>query len=115
MNIEKYQLKADSEFLRFEFVSEGKKGIIRKLIEFQKTNKEDVFNLAFGDYDLETEEINDLLVSNNGDTDRVLATVVAAVYTFFSQNHSAFVYATGSTKARTRLYRIGISRFYEQV
>jgi hypothetical protein len=27
----------------------------------------------------------------------------------------AWVYATGSTKARTRLYRMGISRFLEEV
>lgn len=51
MNIEKYHLKSGSEFTRFEFVSEGKKGAIKKLIEFQETNRPNVYNLAFGDLD----------------------------------------------------------------
>ena len=37
MNIEKYKLKAEIELTRFEFISEGPKGTIRKLIEFQTT------------------------------------------------------------------------------
>jgi len=45
----------------------------------------------------------------------VLATVVAALYAFFDKHPDAFVYATGSTKARTRLYRMGITRFYEEM
>ena len=109
MNVEKYLLKSGQKFTRFEFVSEGTKGAIRKLIEFQETNDAELFNLAFGDENPETDEINDLAVSDNGDTEKVLATVVAAVYVFFDNNPSVFVYATGSTKARTRLYRMGIT------
>jgi hypothetical protein len=44
-----------------------------------------------------------------------LGTVVAAVYAFFNKHPEAYVYATGSSDARTRLYRIGITRFYEQM
>jgi hypothetical protein len=29
--------------------------------------------------------------------------------------HNAWIYATGSTKARTRLYRMGISKFLKEV
>lgn len=112
---EKYHLKSESNFTRFEFISEGPKGAIRKLIEFQRTTNPDVFNLAFGDFNPETQDIDDLKVSNNGDTDKVLATVVKAVYTFFNQYPDVFVYATGSTKARTRLYRIGIAKFYDEI
>lgn len=67
MKAEKYHLKAESKFTRFEFVSEGSKGIIRKLIEFQETTNPDVFNLAFGDFNPQTLEIDDLAVSDNGD------------------------------------------------
>jgi len=56
-----------------------------------------------------------MAISNNGDTDKVLATVVAALYIFCERYPDAFVYATGSTAARTRLYRMGISRFYDEV
>jgi hypothetical protein len=42
MKAEKYHLNAESGFTRFQFISEGRKGTIRKLIEFQKTNNPDV-------------------------------------------------------------------------
>ncbi len=115
MKTEKYHLKSESTFTRFEFVSEGTKGAIRKLIEFQETTNPDVYNLAFGDFDPQTQEIDDLVVSDNGDTEKVLATVISAVYTFFNKYPDVFVYATGSTKARTRLYRMGIARFYDEM
>lgn len=63
----------------------------------------------------ETEEIDDLVVSNNSDSEKVLATVVAAVYAFFDKHLTSYVCATGSSDARTRLYRIGITKFYEQM
>ena len=115
MKLPKYQLKAESSFTRFEFISEGNKGLVRKLIEFQATTEADVYNLAFGDKDFISGEINDLAVTNNGDTEKVLVTVVAALYIFFDNYPTTYVYATGSTKARTRLYRIGITKFYEEV
>lgn len=99
----------------FEFISEGPKGFIRKGIEFQKTNNPRLFNLAFGDKNPDTGEINDMVVSNNADSEKVLATVIAAVYAFFDKYPNTFVYASGSTKARTRLYRMGITRYYEEM
>ena len=44
-----------------------------------------------------------------------MATIVAALYVFFDNYPEAYVYATGSTKARTRLYRMGITKFYEEM
>ncbi len=111
MNNEKYHLRAGTEFTRFEFISEGTRGIVRKIIEFQKMNTKNVYNLAFGDYNSETNEIDDLVVTNNGDTEKVLATVASAVYVFLEIYPNAYVYATGSTKARNRLYRIGITKY----
>ena len=112
MHIDKYALKAECSLTVFEFISEGPKGTIRKLVQFQETNEVGLFNLAFGDANEVTGEIDDLAISNNGDSDKVLATVVAALYAFFDKYPDAFVYATGSTQARTRLYRMGITRFY---
>lgn len=115
MKLDKYSLKAEQSLTVFEFVSEGPKGMIRKLIQFQQTNRPNLYNLAFGDKNAQTGEIDDLAISNNGDTDKVLATVVAALYAFFEKYPDAYVYATGSTAARTRLYRMGITRFYDEV
>ena len=115
MKIEKYPLKAESSLTVFEFISEGPKGFIRKIIQFQETNKANLYNLAFGDKNNETGEVDDLVVSNNADSEKVLATVVAALYAFFDKYPDASVYATGSTSTRTRLYRMGITRFYEEM
>ena len=98
----------------FEFLSQGPKGRIPKLIKFSETHLKDFYNLAFGDKDIETGEIDDLTISNNGDSEKVLATVVSAVYAFTDKNRNAWVYATGSTQSRTRLYKRGISKYYEE-
>jgi hypothetical protein len=115
MHSKKYQLKSTSTFTRFEFISEGPKGAIRKLIEFQETTNPEIYNLAFGDLNAETGEVDDLAISDNQDTDKVLLTVADSVYTFLNKFSGKFVYATGSTKARTRLYRMGITRFYDTI
>lgn len=115
MKVDKYSLKAESNFTVFEFISEGFRGTIRKLIQFQETNEPNLFNIAFGDKDENTGEIDDLVVSNNGDIEKELATVVAALYAFCEKYPEAFIYATGSTNSRTRLYRMGITKFLDEL
>jgi len=61
-----------------------------------------------------TGEIDDNVISNNGDSEKVLATVVATLYAFTDVHRDALVYATGSTKSRTRLYRMGITKYFEE-
>ena len=99
----------------YEFTSVGPKGQIKKLVKYSETNLKDLYNLAFGDKDLITGEINDKTISNNGDSDMVLATVVATVYAFTDKYRDAWVFATGSTKARTRLYRMGITKYLLEI
>lgn len=115
MNLERYELKAGIELEAFEFVSIGSKGKIIKLVQFQETNYKGVYNLGFGDKNIETGEIDDTVISNNGDSEKVLATVVATLYAFLDKHPNALVYATGSTKSRTRLYQIGISKYLDEV
>ena len=115
MNQQKYQLKADDILSTYEFLSEGPKGKIVKLIQFTATNYHDVFNLAFGDKDAKTGQIDDKVISNNGDSEMVLATVVSATYAFTDKHPDAWIYATGSTKSRTRLYRMGITKYMKDV
>lgn len=115
MNQPKYQLRTDNFFTIYEFISEGIKVRIPKIIQFTETNYHDVFNLAFGDIEASTGLLNDTITSNNGDSDMVLATVVSAVYAFTEKYPNAWIFATGSTKARTILYRMGISKFLTEV
>jgi len=115
MKLPRYELKAEKSLMVFEFISDGYKGEIPKLIIFSETSLREIYNLAFGDKNVETEEIDDTVVSNNGDSEKVLATVVAAVYAFTDHYPEIWVYATGSSKARTRLYRMGITKYYDEV
>jgi hypothetical protein len=104
-----YLVEAETSLLKFEFFSEGPKGKIRKQIIFMELEEIPmVFNLGFGDVD-ENGEINDTVVSNNQDSRRVLATVALAIYKFYERYPNASVFATGNTRSRTRLYRMGIS------
>ena len=115
MKLPRYELKAEKSLMVFEFISEGTKGQIPKLIKYSETNLKDMYNLAFGDKNPETGEIDDKTVSNNGDSEKVLATVVATVYAFSDKYPDSWIFATGSTKARTRLYRMGITRYIVEI
>ena len=115
MKISKYQLKSGHELLSYEFISEGPKGLIPKQIQFTLINMQGVYNLAFGDKDSLTGEVDDKVVSHNGDSEKVLATVVGAVFAFLDQHPNAWVFATGSTVSRTRLYQMGIFKYYDEI
>ena len=115
MKLDRYELAAEASLMVFEFVSEGPRGKIRKLVQFNETNLKGFYNLAFGDLDVVTGEINDSIVSNNNDSDKVLATVVATVYAFTEKYPESWIYATGSTKSRTRLYRIGLTKYWAEI
>ncbi|MBI2967656.1 MAG: hypothetical protein HYY40_07565 [Bacteroidetes bacterium] len=115
MKLPKYPLASGDKLVTYEFISEGPKGLIHKRVQFKRTNLKNVYNLAFGDKDHNTGEIDDTIISNNGDSEKVLATVVATVYAFTDKYPDAVIYATGSTKARTRLYRMGIAKHLTEV
>ena len=106
---------ASKSLMRFEFESGGPKGTIKKTIEFKRLSKKaNVYNLGFGDEKLNG-DIDDLIVTGNNDSQKVLATVAFAVIKFLEKHPDKGIYATGSTKARSRLYKIGISNNLEEI
>jgi hypothetical protein len=109
-----YSYKAHPSFLDYEFISEGPKGKIKKVVRFTMIG-ENVYNLAFGDLDEETGEINDTVITNNVDSKKVLATVAMIVNDFSLKYHDAWILATGSTHSRTRLYRMGITNHWHTI
>jgi hypothetical protein len=116
MRAETYAIRAKSSAMTFEFISEGPKGMIKKRVQYHKIYEdEELYNLAFGDISLEKKKIDDKVVSNNADRDKVLATVAATLFVFMKKYPDAIVYAKGSNPARTRLYQIGISKNLEDI
>lgn len=115
LKFDRYELSSDSGLTTFEFISEGPNGRISKIVQFSETNTNGIFNLGFGDRVPSTNEIDDLVISNNGDSRKVLATVAATVYAFTEKRPNAWIYVAGSTRSRTRLYRIGISNNLDDI
>jgi hypothetical protein len=109
MRFPKYQYSSEDQLLYYEFVSIGPKGKIRKIVEYSTTSVDNVYNLAFGDYDENIDGIDDKSITNNGDSQKVLTTVASTVYAFTGKYPNAWVHVTGSTTVRTRLYRMGIT------
>ncbi|MEP6806724.1 MAG: hypothetical protein ABI892_19510 [Flavobacterium sp.] len=113
MNIPKYDLLANTDSTLFKFESNGTSGEISKGIAYTATKNERLYNLGFGDliFDpiINGYIIDDLVVSDNGDRNTVLATVVKSAYTFSEKYPDRNVFIRGSTKARTRLYRRAMS------
>ena len=72
------ELKLTDDFSVIEFINIGKNGAIPKRIAFTATELENVYNLAFGDIDVNG-EIDDITISDNGDRNKILATVVNVV------------------------------------
>jgi hypothetical protein len=114
MLVTQYDLKVDESFKLFKFVSFGNKGEITKIVEFTQIS-DNFYNLGFGDLDENTGEASDSNVSNNGDAENVLATVAKCVDIFMEKHTDSQVYATGSTESRTRLYRIGITKYLNEI
>lgn len=114
MHNPRYNYHADEALYFYEFFSEGPAGRIRKLVEYTPTSQEGVYNLAFGDWDETTGGLNDKTRSNNGDRQKVLATVMSTVYAFTGRYPDAWVFALGSTDGRTRLYQIGIAQYLDE-
>ena len=110
-----YEVDIASDFQTFEFISVGTKGNITKVVRYTEIDIKGVFSLGFGDKNLETGHISDLIISNNGDSQKVLSTVAATLKVFMNNYPEAIVIATGSTEARTRLYQMGIAKSFETI
>ncbi len=111
MNQPTYKIQVNEENT-YSFISVGRRGLILKVVRFDEIEP-DVFNLGFGDFDFEKQTLSDSIVSDNGDMEKILATVVSILSDFLQNNPKFSVFIVGSTSSRTRLYQIAINRYYE--
>ncbi|MBO9204983.1 MULTISPECIES: DUF6934 family protein [Niastella] len=107
-------VKIKSDFSTFEFMSEGHNGKIPKRIQFTETPWPNIYNLAFGDIK-ENGDLDDLTISNNGDRNKILATILKVVEDYTVKFPERFVFFSGSTEHRTRLYRMAIGLHFEEL
>ena len=111
----KYEFESTSNSTTFEFISEGPKGRILKLVKYDEYGNSGTFNLGFGDKMGNTNRFDDKIISDNQDSKVILATVAATLFEFTEKYPDAVITATGSSLARTRLYRIAISNALDEI
>src|SRR5450755_286296 len=97
MDIERYSIQFDSSYLLYKFQSIGPKGIIEKVVQYEKGR------------------INDLIVSNNNDTYKILSTIGQTILQFVSHFPNANILIVGSTNSRTRLYQMAINQNIKEI
>lgn len=117
MNADRYEFSNSGSLLNFEFCSEGINGLIKKVVTFSPRHIEGktYFNPGFGDLNEKNGTIDDLSRSNNGDRDKILATIASAVLAFIAHFPDVIVFAIGSTPARTRLYQMAVCSNYMDI
>jgi hypothetical protein len=117
MEQERYVFSKVLETVGYEFISEGPKGEIKKRVLFRlmEETPERIYNISFGDSDGSGDHIDDEVVSNNADSQKVLHTVVGTALEFIRKHQDAWLHAEGSTPSRTRLYQMGIGRFWKEI
>lgn len=113
MNIEKYETISDDYKIVFAFESKGRHGVVKKIVSYQQT-AENEYNLAFGDIN-KNGNIDDKVITNNGDAVKVLATVVGTIFTFTKKYPDASIHIAGSTTERTKLYHRMIERYLPEI
>ncbi|HZE86153.1 MAG TPA: hypothetical protein VE035_17660 [Puia sp.] len=103
-----------SDMHAFEFVSVGKKGHIPKQVLFIPADDPGVYNLEFGDIKTDG-NIDYLVVSDNGDMIKVLATVMQIIEIYTEKYPERAIDFTGSSRERMRLYRMTIGLHLEEL
>jgi hypothetical protein len=114
LNLSSYPYTTNETFLDYVFESSGPKGVIKKVARFKAIHPT-TYNFGFGDLNESTGEINDTVVSNNEDGDKVLSTLANIIHNFIIVYPNAKVLIRGTTPSRTRLYQMGINKYCEQI
>ena len=112
MNLDQYPIISDSSHLNYKFESIGPKGIIKKVVQYRpvRSIRKNLYNLSFGDLNKINGEIDDKVVSNNRDTEKIIVTVGFTFLLFVNHFPNAEILIVGSTNSRTRLYQMAINQ-----
>ena len=108
------EIEVTDDFNVFDFISTGKNGDILKRAAFTQTDQDGVYNLALGDVD-EENEIDDYAITDNGDRNKVLATVASIVEAYTKRFPDRWIIFRGSTQERTRLYRMAVGLHFDEL
>jgi hypothetical protein len=109
-----YNIETSPDGLYHIFESIGLERNTRKMVVYVPDEiKANLFHLIFGDL-TDDYTLDVYSTSNNQDMKIILTSVIQTLYAFFELNPTKKVFFTGSTDARTRLYRAIISKLFEK-
>ncbi len=101
--------------LDYNFVSNGAKGELKKLIKFTPLPSNDqIYNLALGTIE-DDEGIDYKTPSRNGDMNKVLGTIGAMAYVFSEAYPDKLIFLSGDTDVKTRLYQMAINNAHDEI
>lgn len=91
----------DPQMPAFLFFSNGQNehGVVLKIIQYsyvQHSGNKPVYNLGFGDLDLQTGEVDDEAITGNGDAYRVFNTVLSTIPEFYKKHPGNIILVQGS-------------------
>lgn len=109
-------IKVPEEYY-YEFYSEGPKGLVKKIVTYRLIQETPfrLYNLGFGDWNAEMQDVDNRINTNNQDRQKVLATIAETVLDFLRNSPNAAVFAKGSTTSRTRLYQMSIAAYHKEI
>jgi len=114
MNLTNYDYLASDSSLDYIFESIGPRGNIKKVVRFDKIER-GFYNLGFGDLNEKTGIVSDMTISNNEDTEKILATIAAITSHFTGIYPHSLIALKGTTAARTRLYQMKIAKYFNEI
>lgn len=121
MNNKQYDTESEDNQI-FTFISVGDREIT-KVIKYDNINVTftneigksfEIFNLGFGDLNPDTSEIEDKVVSSNGDALIVFNTVLNSIPKFITSRESAGITVRGSDDRRHKIYHRYLSNNIEK-
>ena len=71
--------------------------------------------LALGTADGLEEQINDTIISNNSDVEKVLVSVAHTALEFSVHYPEAFIHIVANTEAKMRLYQMKINKYWKEI
>ena len=114
MSLNIYKYSTNNSYLDYRFESIGPKGAVKKVVRFSKIAY-GIYNLGFGDWDENTGEISDSVVTNNEDTEKVLSTVAMIADDFSLIYTGVIIFIEGNVPAKTRLYQMNIAKYWAMI
>lgn len=115
MNYPSYVFHSNENPTQFFFESIGSKGVIQKSVILTATEENNIFNLGLVDVDSISGELSDMVVTDNGDTEKILATIFQIVRQYTTRHPTHWILFAGNSSARNRLYRMAINHALDEI